>query len=179
MWATSKGGSFLGLSLAGTSHAGERWGCFATRCDEAQAFPHGVGGHWDVGCAEAPLSLGVCSWGRQPNVTRAEKPTWTLPLSAISAQGRGCSFLPGKLASPGASESCFSSIVCREALFRNWPILLRFTRVTAVLLFAASKRLVSSPPASCALVCWVLTSVSKDERALVTWSSTSSCRKRS
>ena len=112
VWATSKGGSFLGLSLAGTSHSGERWGCFATRCDESQAFPDGVGGHWDTGYTEAPLSLGACSWVRQPNVTRAEKPTWAVPLSAISAQEQGCSFLLGKLASPGASELSFSSVVC-------------------------------------------------------------------
>jgi len=119
MWATSKGGSFLGLSLAGISHAGEEWGCFATRCHEAQAFPDGVGEHWNVGYAEAPLSLGVCSWVRQPNATCAEKPPWTVPLSAISAQEQGCTFVLGRMASPGASEPCLSSVVCREALFRS------------------------------------------------------------
>lgn len=119
MWATSKGGSFLGLYLAGTSHAGERWGCSSARCDEAQAFPDGVGGQWDVGYAEAPSPLGVCPWVRHPNVTCAEKPAWTVALSAISAQEQGCSFLLGKLASPGASEPCFSSVVCQEALFRS------------------------------------------------------------
>lgn len=178
VWARSKCVSLLGLSLAGTSHAEERWGCLVTKCDEAQVFPGRAGGHCDTGYAEEPLSLEVCSGVKEPKVTCAENPAWIVPLSAVSAQGGGCSFMPGRWTSPGASEPCFSSAVCREACLRSWPILLLFACVTTALVFAAPRRSVSTLPVSWAMVCWVFTLVSKDERALVTWSSTSSCRKR-
>lgn len=70
IWATRNGGSFLGLSMAGTLHTGEGWGCSAARCNEAHS--DGISQHWDVGYAKAHLFSGICWWVRQPNLIHAK-----------------------------------------------------------------------------------------------------------
>lgn len=88
VWARSKCVSLLGLSLSGTSHPEERWGCLVTKCDEAQVFPGRAGGHCDTGYAKEPLSLEVCSWVKEPKVTCRKSHLDCSPLSSICTRVR-------------------------------------------------------------------------------------------